>query len=88
MRSCFKSFQEFHEVPFLKKFKFKRQDRVYPKEAPPQTTTAVKAEAVAGASSGPTERATEAATSGQRNVETDVTVLTFCVFVLSVDVMI
>ncbi|XP_041951051.1 poly [ADP-ribose] polymerase 1 isoform X1 [Alosa sapidissima] len=27
--------KEFHEVPFLKKFKFKRQDRVYPKDAPP-----------------------------------------------------
>ncbi|XP_062406361.1 poly [ADP-ribose] polymerase 1 [Sardina pilchardus] len=27
--------KEFHEVAFLKKFKFKRQDRVYPKDAPP-----------------------------------------------------
>uniref|UniRef100_A0A8C6KUZ6 Poly [ADP-ribose] polymerase n=1 Tax=Nothobranchius furzeri TaxID=105023 RepID=A0A8C6KUZ6_NOTFU len=27
--------KEFHEVPFLKKFKFKRQDRAYPREAPP-----------------------------------------------------
>uniref|UniRef100_A0A8B9LEZ0 Poly [ADP-ribose] polymerase n=1 Tax=Astyanax mexicanus TaxID=7994 RepID=A0A8B9LEZ0_ASTMX len=26
--------KEFHEVPFLKKFKFKRQDRLFPKEAP------------------------------------------------------
>ncbi|KAL2082174.1 hypothetical protein ACEWY4_021992 [Coilia grayii] len=30
--------KEFHEVSFLKKFKFKRQDRVYPKEAPPPPT--------------------------------------------------
>uniref|UniRef100_A0A665TTH1 Poly [ADP-ribose] polymerase n=1 Tax=Echeneis naucrates TaxID=173247 RepID=A0A665TTH1_ECHNA len=29
--------KEFSEVPFLKKFKFKRQDRVYPKEAPSQS---------------------------------------------------
>uniref|UniRef100_A0A669B8M1 Poly [ADP-ribose] polymerase n=1 Tax=Oreochromis niloticus TaxID=8128 RepID=A0A669B8M1_ORENI len=31
--------KEFHEVSFLKKFKFKRQDRVYPKEAPTKTLT-------------------------------------------------
>uniref|UniRef100_A0A671XEB0 Poly [ADP-ribose] polymerase n=1 Tax=Sparus aurata TaxID=8175 RepID=A0A671XEB0_SPAAU len=37
--------KEFHEVPFLKKFKFKRQNRLYPKEAPAQTPKAVKAEA-------------------------------------------
>lgn len=43
--------KEFHEVPFLKKFKFKRQDRVYPKEAPTQSQTAVKAEPLASASS-------------------------------------
>uniref|UniRef100_A0A672YT45 Poly [ADP-ribose] polymerase n=1 Tax=Sphaeramia orbicularis TaxID=375764 RepID=A0A672YT45_9TELE len=36
--------KEFHEVPFLKKFKFKRQDRMYPKEAPPQTLTTAKSE--------------------------------------------
>uniref|UniRef100_A0A3B5AWL1 Poly [ADP-ribose] polymerase n=1 Tax=Stegastes partitus TaxID=144197 RepID=A0A3B5AWL1_9TELE len=36
--------KEFHEVPFLKKFKFKRQDRLYPKEAPTKTPTAAKAE--------------------------------------------
>uniref|UniRef100_A0A8C2XQF6 Poly [ADP-ribose] polymerase n=1 Tax=Cyclopterus lumpus TaxID=8103 RepID=A0A8C2XQF6_CYCLU len=39
--------KEFHEVPFLKKFKFKRQDKVYPKEAPTQTLTKVKAEPLA-----------------------------------------
>ncbi|XP_077366145.1 poly [ADP-ribose] polymerase 1 [Festucalex cinctus] len=38
--------KEFHELPFLKKFKFKRQDRVYPEEASP----AVKSEPLAGAS--------------------------------------
>uniref|UniRef100_A0A667ZY40 Poly [ADP-ribose] polymerase n=1 Tax=Myripristis murdjan TaxID=586833 RepID=A0A667ZY40_9TELE len=32
--------KEFHEVPFLKKFKFKRQDRLYPKVAPAPTPTA------------------------------------------------
>uniref|UniRef100_A0AAX7T9S7 Poly [ADP-ribose] polymerase n=1 Tax=Astatotilapia calliptera TaxID=8154 RepID=A0AAX7T9S7_ASTCA len=36
--------KEFHEVSFLKKFKFKRQDRVYPKEAPTKTLTAAKSE--------------------------------------------
>ena len=59
------SFQEFHEVPFLKKFKFKRQDRVYPKEAPTQTLTAVKAEPLASASSAPMERLPEGAPAGQ-----------------------
>uniref|UniRef100_A0A4W4FXV0 Poly [ADP-ribose] polymerase n=1 Tax=Electrophorus electricus TaxID=8005 RepID=A0A4W4FXV0_ELEEL len=29
--------KEFHEIPFLKKFKFKRQDRVFPKDAPAAT---------------------------------------------------
>ncbi|KAG7461078.1 hypothetical protein MATL_G00206140 [Megalops atlanticus] len=40
--------KEFHELPFLKKFKFKRQDRVFPKEpaAPtPKTTAAPSASA-------------------------------------------
>uniref|UniRef100_A0A672YTF8 Poly [ADP-ribose] polymerase n=1 Tax=Sphaeramia orbicularis TaxID=375764 RepID=A0A672YTF8_9TELE len=45
--------KEFHEVPFLKKFKFKRQDRMYPKEAPPQTLTTAKSEPRASASSAP-----------------------------------
>ncbi|XP_061603098.1 poly [ADP-ribose] polymerase 1 [Cololabis saira] len=54
--------QEFHEVPFLKKFKFKRQDRLFPKEAP-QTPPAVKAEPLASASSAPTERLPEGAPS-------------------------
>lgn len=31
--------QEFCEIPFLKKFKFKRQDRVFPKDAPLATPT-------------------------------------------------
>uniref|UniRef100_A0A8D0DDF5 Poly [ADP-ribose] polymerase n=1 Tax=Sander lucioperca TaxID=283035 RepID=A0A8D0DDF5_SANLU len=45
--------KEFHEVPFLKKFKFKRQDRVYPKEAPTKTLTAAKAQPMASASNKP-----------------------------------
>uniref|UniRef100_A0A8D0ALX0 Poly [ADP-ribose] polymerase n=1 Tax=Sander lucioperca TaxID=283035 RepID=A0A8D0ALX0_SANLU len=53
--------KEFHEVPFLKKFKFKRQDRVYPKEAPTKTLTAAKAQPMASASSAPTERLPEGA---------------------------
>ncbi|XP_029966946.1 poly [ADP-ribose] polymerase 1 [Salarias fasciatus] len=57
--------KEFHEVSFLKKFKFKRQDRVYPKEAPTQTLTAAKAEPLASASSAPTERLPEAPPSGK-----------------------
>lgn len=59
------SFQEFHEVPFLKKFKFKGQDRVYPKEAPAQTLKPAKAETLASASSAPSEQLLEAAPSGQ-----------------------
>ncbi|XP_034018181.1 poly [ADP-ribose] polymerase 1 isoform X2 [Thalassophryne amazonica] len=47
--------KEFHEVPFLKKFKFKRQDRLFPKDVPAQTVTAVKAEPTASASSAPLE---------------------------------
>uniref|UniRef100_A0A673HYY6 Poly [ADP-ribose] polymerase n=1 Tax=Sinocyclocheilus rhinocerous TaxID=307959 RepID=A0A673HYY6_9TELE len=31
--------KEFSEIPFLKKFKFKRQDRVFPKDAPPAAPT-------------------------------------------------
>lgn len=59
------SFQEFNEVPFLKKFKFKRQDRVYPKEAPSQAPTQAKAKPLASASSAPTERLPEGAPSGE-----------------------
>ncbi|XP_012722785.2 poly [ADP-ribose] polymerase 1 [Fundulus heteroclitus] len=55
--------KEFNEVPFLKKFKFKRQDRVYPKEAPAQSLKPVKGETPASASSAPTERLPEAAPS-------------------------
>lgn len=44
--------KEFHEVPFLKKFKFKRQDRVYPKDAPvapaAPTTTSLGASSIPG----------------------------------------
>ncbi|CAB1435499.1 unnamed protein product [Pleuronectes platessa] len=43
--------KEFNEVPFLKKFKFKRQDRLYPKEAPSPTVAAAKAKPLASASS-------------------------------------
>lgn len=57
--------KEFHEIPFLKKFKFKRQNRVYPKAAPTETVTAAKAEPLASASSGPTEQLPEAAPSGK-----------------------
>ncbi|KAM9779205.1 poly [ADP-ribose] polymerase 1 isoform X2 [Syngnathus typhle] len=47
--------KEFHEVPFLKKFKFERQDRVYPKEAaaPAPSQAALKAEPLAGVSGVP-----------------------------------
>ncbi|XP_043962517.1 poly [ADP-ribose] polymerase 1 [Gambusia affinis] len=55
--------KEFHEVPFLKKFKFKGQDRVYPKEAPSQTLKPAKTETLASASSAPSERLLEAAPS-------------------------
>ncbi|KAM9355428.1 poly [ADP-ribose] polymerase 1 [Pholidichthys leucotaenia] len=55
--------KEFHEVPFLKKFKFKRQDRLYPREPPTQTLTAVKTEPLASASSTPTEKLPEGAPS-------------------------
>uniref|UniRef100_A0AAQ6IDE4 Poly [ADP-ribose] polymerase n=1 Tax=Anabas testudineus TaxID=64144 RepID=A0AAQ6IDE4_ANATE len=58
--------KEFGEVPFLKKFKFKRQDRIYPKEAPTQTVTKVKAEPLPSASSAPAERLPEGAPSGMK----------------------
>ncbi|XP_036406420.1 poly [ADP-ribose] polymerase 1 isoform X2 [Megalops cyprinoides] len=43
--------KEFHELPFLKKFKFKRQDRVFPKEpaAPAPKTTASPSASVSSA---------------------------------------
>ncbi|XP_004083528.1 poly [ADP-ribose] polymerase 1 [Oryzias latipes] len=53
--------KEFHEVPFLKKFKFKRQDRVYPKEAPTQTLTTAKAEPLASGSGALKEQLPEGA---------------------------
>lgn len=59
------SLQEFHEVPYLKKFKFKRQDRVYPKEAPTQTFTAAKAEPLASASGARAEALPEAPPAGR-----------------------
>ncbi|XP_026855307.2 poly [ADP-ribose] polymerase 1 isoform X2 [Electrophorus electricus] len=48
--------KEFHEIPFLKKFKFKRQDRVFPKDAPaatvvPAQSAAASAPAASSASS-------------------------------------
>ncbi|XP_061741748.1 poly [ADP-ribose] polymerase 1 [Nerophis ophidion] len=55
--------KEFHEVPFLKKFKFKRQDRLYPKETPSQTVPAVKAEPLASASSAPSQPLPEGGSS-------------------------
>ncbi|KAM3861234.1 poly [ADP-ribose] polymerase 1 [Diretmus argenteus] len=53
--------KEFHEVPFLKKFKFKQQDRLYPKVAPTPTLTATTAEPLASASSAPTKALPEGA---------------------------
>lgn len=51
--------KEFHEVPFLKKFKFKRQDRVYPKVEP--TSTSAASEPVPSASTGPAKPLPEGA---------------------------
>lgn len=53
---------EFHEVPFLKKFKFKKQDRIFPKEVPTPVPNSVKAEPLASASSAPMEAVMEAPT--------------------------
>uniref|UniRef100_UPI003AB0C0FC poly [ADP-ribose] polymerase 1 isoform X2 n=1 Tax=Centroberyx gerrardi TaxID=166262 RepID=UPI003AB0C0FC len=53
--------KEFHEVPFLKKFKFKRQVRLYPKVAPTPTLSAASAEPLASASSAPTKPLPEGA---------------------------
>ncbi|KAF3849867.1 hypothetical protein F7725_019586 [Dissostichus mawsoni] len=53
--------KEFHEIPFLKKFKFKRQDRVYPKEAPAETPSTAKAKPLASASGVKTEQLPEGA---------------------------
>ncbi|XP_041716326.1 poly [ADP-ribose] polymerase 1 [Coregonus clupeaformis] len=51
--------KEFHELPFLKKFKFKRQDRVFPKvaPAPPPASSA----AIPSASSAPSRPIPEGA---------------------------
>ncbi|XP_061668275.1 poly [ADP-ribose] polymerase 1 [Syngnathoides biaculeatus] len=57
--------KEFQEVPFLKKFKFKRQDRVYPKDAPAQRQPEVKAEPLASASDAPVEPVPEGGPSGK-----------------------
>lgn len=62
------SIQEFGEVPFLKKFKFKRQNRIYPKETPTQTVTKVKAEPLPSASSAPAERLLEGTPSGEKRI--------------------
>ncbi|XP_007253978.3 poly [ADP-ribose] polymerase 1 [Astyanax mexicanus] len=55
--------KEFHEVPFLKKFKFKRQDRLFPKEAPAPpavpASTATTAAATSSTSRAPIETPTE-----------------------------
>lgn len=45
--------KEFHEVSFLKKFKFKRQDRVFPKVAPAPPPATSAAAPVPSASSAP-----------------------------------
>ncbi|KAK3542329.1 hypothetical protein QTP86_022480 [Hemibagrus guttatus] len=42
--------KEFHEIPFLKKFKFKRQDRVFPKEPPASPAAAPASSSAASAS--------------------------------------
>lgn len=56
--------QEFHELPFLKKFKFKRQDRVFPKVAPPPASTA--SAPVPSASSDPSIPLPEGAPAGKQ----------------------
>lgn len=48
--SLFVVLKEFHEIPFLKKFKFKRQDRVFPKEPPAAPAAAPASSAAASAS--------------------------------------
>ena len=52
--------QEFHEVPFLKKFKCKKQDRIFPKVEPNATLVVATA-----ASSGSTKPFPEGAPAGQ-----------------------
>ncbi|KAK2864320.1 hypothetical protein Q7C36_003474 [Tachysurus vachellii] len=42
--------KEFHEIPYLKKFKFKRQDRVFPKEPPAAPSAAPASSTVTSAS--------------------------------------
>lgn len=43
--------QEFHEIPFLKKFKFKRQDKVLPKESPSAPATSAPTTSASSAAS-------------------------------------
>ena len=61
------SSQEFHEVPFLKKFKFKRQDRLFPKVAPAPPTATSAARPVPSASSAPSRPLPEGAPAGEGN---------------------
>ncbi|XP_051908045.1 poly [ADP-ribose] polymerase 1 isoform X1 [Hippocampus zosterae] len=61
--------KEFHEVPFLKKFKFKRQDRIYPKEAPAPSQLPVKAEPLASASGAPAKPLPEGGPPGEWRVQ-------------------
>lgn len=46
--------QEFSEIPFLKKFKFQRQDRVFPKDAPPAAPSSAAATVTSAAPSAST----------------------------------
>lgn len=52
-------------MSFLKKFKFKRQDRLYPKETPTQMVPAAVAKPLASVSSAPTELPLEGVPSGE-----------------------
>ncbi|XP_016353305.1 poly [ADP-ribose] polymerase 1-like isoform X1 [Sinocyclocheilus anshuiensis] len=54
--------KEFSEIPFLKKFKFKRQDRVFPKDAPPAAPTPSSAAATV------TSAAPSASTAASNNL--------------------
>ncbi|XP_056621312.1 poly [ADP-ribose] polymerase 1 [Triplophysa dalaica] len=61
--------KEFCEIPFLKKFKFKRQDRVFPKDAPLATPT--PSTAYNGATNSSAPNASTASTNNLAEVPAD-----------------
>ncbi|XP_076873886.1 poly [ADP-ribose] polymerase 1 isoform X2 [Brachyhypopomus gauderio] len=63
--------KEFHEIPFLKKFKFKRQDRVFPKDAPAPTAALAPSEAASATATASASSTSSAPTGAPVEVPVD-----------------